>query len=261
MKIKKLLTGMLAAALLVSNVPAEDFVSGDVEESYSIDQVAEDASEAFFEESIFEADIDATDIDENSETELEAPAFSSDIDTAFDDGEDIVISEAAEAVSASIVDSGTCGENLTWTLDSEGTLTISGTGKMVGFESQQIDGEYRTSAPWGNYFKDIVKVILNDGILNIGYKAFYGCRMTSITIPESVTNIEESAFGKCADLKNITLPDGLTRIGMGAFSGCHSLTKKIPNLGFLETINCPVIRIDGTLPPEENVDFLVSVLL
>ena len=36
MKIKKLLTGMLAAALLVSNVPAEDFVSGDVEESYSI---------------------------------------------------------------------------------------------------------------------------------------------------------------------------------------------------------------------------------
>ena len=30
---------------------------------------------------------------------------------------------------------------------------------------------------------------------------------------------------------------------------------------WLETINCPVIRIDGTLPPEENVDFLVSVLL
>ena len=40
-----------------------------------------------------------------------------------------------KAAAATIVDSGTCGSNLTWTLDSEGTLTISGEGEMDGYLS------------------------------------------------------------------------------------------------------------------------------
>ena len=56
--------------------------------------------------------------------------------------------------------SGTCGENLTWTLDDEGTLMISGTGRMEDFRLQQIDGESGTTAPWSKYYKDIVKVII-----------------------------------------------------------------------------------------------------
>lgn len=48
------------------------------------------------------------------------------------------------AQAAEIVDSGTCGENVTWTLDSAGTLTISGTGLMKDY----INGNL---APWYSY--------------------------------------------------------------------------------------------------------------
>lgn len=44
---------------------------------------------------------------------------------------------------------GTCGKYLTWTLDSNGTLTISGTGKMWDYDRISDNGSYKTSAPWG----------------------------------------------------------------------------------------------------------------
>ena len=49
--------------------------------------------------------------------------------------------------AATIVDSGTCGSNLTWTLDSDGLLTISGTGEMASYSYN--NHEHYTTAPWG----------------------------------------------------------------------------------------------------------------
>ena len=49
------------------------------------------------------------------------------------------------AYGAEIVDSGTCGDNITWTLDSEGLLTISGTGKMRNYSESKANPFYGKS--------------------------------------------------------------------------------------------------------------------
>ena len=111
--------------------------------------------------------------------------------------------------AADIVKSGSCGENVTYTLDSEGTLTISGTGEMEEYA-------YDESPFFENY--DIKKVIIENGVTSIGENAFRGCEtLTDITIPDSVTSIGGSAFCDCTSLTSITIPDSVTSIGDGAF--------------------------------------------
>ena len=85
-----------------------------------------------------------------------------------------------EKVKASeIVESGSCGENVTYTLDSEGTLTISGTGEIK----------------YVSYINSVKNVVIINGVTSIGDSAFYGCSgLTSIEIPSSVTYIESNAF-------------------------------------------------------------------
>ena len=130
----------------------------------------------------------------------------------------------ATALAADVVVSGTCGaegdgSNLTWTLDSEGTLTISGSGDMC-------DG-----SPWHGNRYQIRSVFMANGVTSIGDDAFKGCTsLTSVTIPDSVTSIGESAFVDCRSLTSVTIPDSVTSIGDDAFWGCGSLTSvAIPN--------------------------------
>ena len=94
---------------------------------------------------------------------------------------------------AAIVDSGSCGDNLTWTLDDQGLLTISGTGAMTEWLSPDSwwGGEY---SPW-NYNYDIKQVVIEEGVTSIGDYSFYICeKMMSIQIPDSVTSIGRYAF-------------------------------------------------------------------
>ncbi|MBP0972879.1 MAG: leucine-rich repeat protein [Oscillospiraceae bacterium] len=103
----------------------------------------------------------------------------------------------------------------TWKLDDDGTLTISGTGKM----------SYLFKAPWEDYADSITKVIIEDGITSIGQYAFFGCHnLTSVTIPDSVTSIEKYAFCQCYVLTSVTIPDGVTSLGECVFYDCKSLT-------------------------------------
>ena len=120
--------------------------------------------------------------------------------------------------SETIVASGTCGDNLTWKLDDEGTLTISGKGAMTEWVNSD-------SAPWKTYSNTINKVVIQPGVTSIGGHAFSKCKnLTSITIPEGVTSIGEYAFYACENLKSITIPKSVTSIGNYAFGGCSSLT-------------------------------------
>ena len=120
--------------------------------------------------------------------------------------------------------SGTCGYNLTWTLE-DGTLTISGTGAMENYDHIDDNGSYRTSAPWGECYSSITSVVINDGVTSISNYAFYNCSsLTSVTIPDSVTSIGDYAFSGCSSLTSVTIPDSVRSVGSGAFSGCSSLT-------------------------------------
>ena len=126
----------------------------------------------------------------------------------------------ATALAADIVDSGTCGaegdgSNLTWTLDSEGVLTISGSGDMHGY------GLF--GAPWCG--RRVKSAVIADGVTSINKCAFAGCTsLTSVTIPDSVTSIGEYAFYECTSLTSVTIPDSVTSIVEGAFEDCTSLT-------------------------------------
>ena len=127
----------------------------------------------------------------------------------------------ATALAADIVDSGTCGaegdgSNLTWTLDSEGTLTISGTGAMKNYY-------WRDVTPWQN--QGVKRVVITSGVTRIGMRAFFRCTdMTDITIPDSVTEIYIGAFSCCSSLTSIVIPDSVTRIDRETFQFCDSLT-------------------------------------
>lgn len=128
-----------------------------------------------------------------------------------------------------VVASGSCGakgDNLTWTLDDNGLLTISGTGAMV--ESSY----YGHTVPWRDYRGSIKYVWIKNGVTSIGAFAFRtlsidGVRdnLMIVEIPDSVTSIGESAFDHCNNLQEITLPESIMRIDKYAFADCTSLRK------------------------------------
>ena len=125
-------------------------------------------------------------------------------------------SSVVEAVdSASLGDniaSGNCGKNLTWELDNDGTLTITGTGNMYAYQS------------WEKYDLSIQKVVINDGALTVGSNAFKNCtNLTAVKLPEGVVSIQDSAFYGCSGLVNLTIPKSVKTIYPKAFQRC-SLT-------------------------------------
>lgn len=110
--------------------------------------------------------------------------------------------------------SGTLGSNFTWTLDNNGKLTISGSGKMP---SEQKYG-------WVSFKDYITSVVIEENITSIGIAAFDTCKaLKSVTIPESVTIIDTAAFINCTSLTGITIPDSVKAINGEAFEGCKSL--------------------------------------
>ena len=122
-------------------------------------------------------------------------------------------SAAAESAAAS----GICGENLTWTLDAAGTLTVSGTGAMEDYNYKD--------APWHQSRDSIKAVVVESGVTTIGGSAFNDCSsLTSINFPDSVTVIGEYAFESCSSLTSITIPESVTTIGSYAFCDCTSLS-------------------------------------
>ena len=110
-----------------------------------------------------------------------------------------------------------CGENLSWELDSQGVLTISGQGAMYNWYSS-------TSVPWDSHRNEIRKIVIENGVTSIAGGAFYNCSaLVSVVIPQSVAAIGSNAFADCNTLKNITIPENVSIIEYGTFSDCESL--------------------------------------
>ena len=120
-------------------------------------------------------------------------------------------------IVASADDSGSCGDNVTYTyIESTKTLIISGTGDMY-----HLNPSY---TPWNSYKTSIQTLIIESGVTSIGNNAFDGCDgVTSITIPNSVTYIGGHAFDSCSGLTSVTIPNSVTSIGDCAFLGCYRL--------------------------------------
>ena len=247
---RRYLAATMAIVLIAGNVGADElFTAGNViplneEVAASVVEMVEGTFEEV-EEDIFTSNEEGTSIDavgesENFESADEAEdlftyveddgislvgTISQDIDDISSGDEGLFTSIMSDetvlfpsddeitAVGASIVDSGTCGDHLTWTLDSEGTLTISGEGEMED-----------DNHPWNNSIEKIKTVIIENGVTSIGDDAFYKCSsLTSIELPSSVTRIGDSALLGCSSLTSIELPSSVTSIGNYAFEDCRSL--------------------------------------
>ena len=156
----------------------------------------------------------------------EAAAIADTEETVITEEELLIETRKEAKLAEDVVDSGSCGENATWTLtgtDNDLTLTISGSGAM--------DDYFESPIPWESQKTKIKTIIVEEGITYIGDSAFQGCSsLTTATIPDSLTEIGQMVFYSCSSLTSISLPDNLERIGSGAFSGCSSLTGiTIPN--------------------------------
>lgn len=105
-------------------------------------------------------------------------------------------------MTASAATSGTCGSNLTWTLDDNGALTISGTGDMW-------DWNYDNRAPWNDIRNNVKTAIIEIGVTSIDSMAFYDCdSLTNVSIPSSITSIGDMAFRYCSSLTSINVDIG-----------------------------------------------------
>ena len=123
--------------------------------------------------------------------------------------------------------SGTCGNNLTWTLDSSGKLTISGTGDMSDY-THDFENNIRTS-PWADYRSMIRSIEIGSGVTHIGAWAFKDTNITSLNIPGNVKSLGAGSFSDNRYLVNLTFSSGLKRIESMAFAGSHLSTVVIPD--------------------------------
>ena len=119
------------------------------------------------------------------------------------------------ANAQTIIDNGTCGSSLTWTLTSDSVLTISGSGDMDNYQAY--------NAPWhDNYNRQLKTIVINNGVTSIGEYAFADCYASLITISNSVVRIGSYAFYYYGQLTSITIPNSVTSIGNRAFWGNFS---------------------------------------
>ena len=130
--------------------------------------------------------------------------------------------------AAEVVKSGTCGTNAVWTLYSDGTLGISGSGAMDDYSKSSDQPWYRDTAAISDD-PVITKVIVAEGITSIGAYAF--AEISSLESADiarsSLTVIGHNAFGGCTKLGNVELPVGLKKIDYEAFYNCQAITDTV----------------------------------
>ena len=118
----------------------------------------------------------------------------------------VTVAEALpEEPEVELIASGNCGpkdangewtDSVTWTLDVNGVLTISGEGAMADFT--------KTTQPWKAYRNQIKTIVVKEGVTTIGKNAFYYSKyVTSITIPETVSKIAAYATLTCSKLAEV----------------------------------------------------------
>ena len=146
--------------------------------------------------------------------------------------------------------------DLTWTLDDEGTLNISGSGKINDFAQG-------STAAWRPYKNAIRSVMIEDGVTGIGMASFHQCiNLRSVHIPSSVESIGNAAFRECSSLENLVIPEGVRSFGGDVFMYCSSLTSvsipsslvRMDGFPFASCGNLTEIKVDPDNPAFCDVD-------
>ena len=115
----------------------------------------------------------------------------------------------------------------TWTLTSDGTLTFTSSGEKLENGESNLKNYWKVGGqltlPWGEYAELITKVVINDGIHDIGQMAFYELpNLTTVELGADIVEIRNYAFKNCASLTEINL-ENVDFIREGAFYGCSAL--------------------------------------
>ncbi len=145
----------------------------------------------------------------------------------------MIVTAIPMAFAAEIVGSGECGadgDNLTWTLDADGTLTISGEGAMA-------DYHVSTLPPWAGYKENIKEIVIEEGVTELGRFAFYGhTAVKDVSIANSVTTFTGRVFDGCSAIEKLIIPAGVSILESTSFQNCSSL-KQIVFLGKVDIDN------------------------
>lgn len=194
---------------------------------------------------------------ETEATTAESEPVREETDNESNVTDDMTANDSIAAQSdVTIVDSGYCGKtnenegkNVTWTLTSDGVLTICGLGDMRN---------YSQGGPNSSDMKSsiVTTVIIEDGVTSIGESAFWAAEsLSNVTIPSSVKSIGGSAFERCTNLENVIISEGVISIGSNAFDLCRKLSSiSIPNSvtsigrqAFVECSNLSSISISNSV--------------
>lgn len=109
------------------------------------------------------------------------------------------------------------GSDLSWTLDEDGTLTISGTGDMIKSNSSG-------NMPWSNSLDQIKSVVIEDGVTSVSGYAFNGCKnLKTIRLADSIRAFGYYCFGNCPSLESAVIPANCTTVLTGLFKNCPAL--------------------------------------
>lgn len=145
----------------------------------------------------------------------------------------------------SVSDDYMCGDNSRYSFDyNTKTLYISGYGDMYNYNCNDSISPFCED-------KDIVNLVIEDGITSIGDYAFYYCtQLANIVLPNSLTRIGRSSFSNCHNLTNITFGDCLTNIDSLAFEQCRNLNNiRIPssvlNIGYYAFYGVDTVLYSG----------------
>lgn len=124
---------------------------------------------------------------------------------------EITITESEKTASAS---SGSCGDNISWSLSADGTLSFTGSGAAWNYALDKY-------VPWFSQAASVRRVSFSGNITSIGSCFFSSCTsLNEISIPEGVTSVGASAFQNCSSLHSVKLPTTLVTIGKNAFYNC-----------------------------------------
>jgi fibronectin type 3 domain-containing protein len=157
-----------------------------------------------------------------------------------------------KTLASDVIANGVCGPNTTWTLSSDGILTISGKGGMYSYDDD---------APWNAYLSDINSVKIESGVTEIGFGAFMGCiNLKNVAISDGVQEVRSYAFSGCSSLERIDLPNSMRNIRSYSFEQCANLNsvtipdsvEKIGSHAFLDCVNLTSIKLPDNTALEES---------